>query len=66
MTNKQLSDKDTKILTVRNLPSYNVGFIIQGKFLQNLGYKLFDQVLISADANGNINISKYTDNGKTI
>ncbi len=58
-------DKDSKILKVRKLPykkTYTPGLIIQGKYLKNLGFNLFDKVLVSHDGNGGINISKCHDN----
>jgi hypothetical protein len=51
----------TKILKVRNIPAgknYQPGFIISGKYLQNLGFDLFDQVWISSPGNGMLNIQK--------
>lgn len=53
--------KDTKILKVRFLPSKrisNIGFIIQGQFLHDLGYEEGDQVKLTTDKNNNIHISK--------
>jgi hypothetical protein len=58
---KKLNIKDTKILKVREMPtekSYVPGILIQGKFLQNLGYELNDLVRITPDRKGGINISK--------
>lgn len=55
------SDKDTKILLVRKFPQgnkYTPGILIQGKYLQNLGFNLYDQVRISHNTDGTLNIQK--------
>lgn len=60
MNYKSMS-KDTKTLTVRNMPqgkTYVPGILIQRKYLQNLGFNLYDQVRISPNGDGTLNIQK--------
>ena len=51
----------TKILTVRNIPSgkdYKPGLVLAGKYLQDLGFSLSDQVWISSPGAGVLTIQK--------
>ena len=58
---KNQQSEFTKILKVRNIPtakSYEPGFVLSGKYLQNLGFNLNDQVWISSPGTGVLNIQK--------